>query len=160
MLKFAIKMEEELIGQIENLDKNYNLGLGELFGLLLKFEREFLDLLKAADRTDIDLGSYPQVDAGKFFGEDNTLIQTIKMKSLEPQQTICALWMLYALIEKSAQYYAQASLNNSHPVAKLFMRSLSEAKGILRGRLAACVRITYNDIWEEVGFAPFVLGKD
>jgi hypothetical protein len=126
----------------------------------LKIERDFLELVKQADTINIDLENYPKIDAEKILGEANILIQKMPEEFSDTHKNICVLWMVYALIEKSAQYYRQAALNSFHPALKIFMGSLCEVKDILRVRTAACVRIGYNDIWGKIGFAPFVLGKD
>lgn len=159
MLKFAINMEEEIIRQMEILQKNSGEELAELFGSFLKIEREFLELLKQAAKVNVDLENYSPVNAEKILGKPLPSWGAAG-ENQASQQTVCVLWMVYALVEKSAQYYRQASLNSSHPALKLFMGSLGEVKNIFRGRAAACLRMAYNDIWGEIGFAPFVLGKD
>jgi hypothetical protein len=149
-------MEEEIIRQLENLEKDAVLEIGEILGVFLKIEREFVGILKEADKIDLDRESYPEINAAKIF----TPAPSAQPNPDTSLAAMCALWMVYALLEKSAQYYQQASLNSAHPVLKIFFSSLSEIKNILRRRAAAQVRIVSNDLWGKVGFAPFILGKD
>ena len=158
-LEFAVELEEEIIRQIEFLARAAPPGPAKILAALARAEKNFSGLVKKAGGINLDLEPYPAIDAEKLLGED-FLLQGAWQAKMNLQENLCVLLMVCALIEKSTQYYQQAALNSPHPSLRLFLRSLAEVKNIQRGRLAACVRVAYNEVWEEVGFAPFLLGKD
>lgn len=72
----------------------------------------------------------------------------------------CILWTLYALYDRTFQYYRQASHNTPQPTDKYFYSSLAEVKNIVRRRIDAASRVLSNEVWGQVGFAPFIIGKE
>jgi hypothetical protein len=73
---------------------------------------------------------------------------------------LVALWAIYAALDKSAQFYRQAVLNTPYPLPRLFWGSLAEIKTMMRRRVDGLLRVMYNGIWEQIGFAPFALGRE
>ena len=128
-----------------------------------KFQGEFELLLDRAQYTDIDTGRYPEVEAMTLLGNDGDWQEVLQQIGPLGEKALAALttiWMIQALVEKSGQFYQQAALNSAHPSTRLFFRSLTEIKGMLRRRVDGLLRVLYNQVWSDIGFAPVLLGKD
>ncbi len=120
-------------------------------------------LVDRAQYVDVDSGRYPEVSAAELLGPDSVWQEATAKLGTSGESTVvglASLWFLIVLTEKSGQYYQQAALNSAHPATRLFFSSLAEVKGMLRRRLDGLLRQLYNAAWTQVGFAPFVLGKD
>ncbi|MDR3591895.1 MAG: hypothetical protein P4N41_19750 [Negativicutes bacterium] len=128
-----------------------------------KFQAGFELLLDRAQYTDVDAGRYPGVDSAALLGGDEVWQKILRDFSAATEKnlfSLTALWMTQALVEKSGQFYQQAAANSAHPATRLFFASLAETKHMLRRRVDGLMRVIYNSVWAEIGFAPFLLGKD
>ncbi|WP_425061011.1 hypothetical protein SCACP_17780 [Sporomusa carbonis] len=162
-IQFAIELETALNKQIELVSDTVQAEFTPLITLISGFQRQFLQLLSDASTVNIDREQYPAVNQDRLLGPDVAWRQFTGQNTsiIETNtQTITAIWSIYALIDRSAQYYLQAATNSAHPATGLFFHSLSQIKKILKGRLAGVIQMLYNHYWGKLGFAPFVLGKD
>lgn len=162
-LGFAAAMEASIRQEIEHFTKQAPSELNALLGIVGKFQVEFELLLDRAQCTDINTGRYPAVDATLLLGSDDdwqVVVQKFAAAQDKTAANLTLLWMIHSLVEKSGQFYQQAGLNSAHPSTRLFMSSLTETKNMLRRRIDGVLRVMYNEIWSDIGFAPVQLGKD
>ena len=162
-LQFAAALEASIRQAIEEITQHAPEELQPFMAAAAKYQVEFELLIDRAQYTDIDTGRYPEVELEILFGPDTAwqkLMHSFATTDDKIIANLTALWMISALIEKSAQFYQQASLNNAHPAGRLFLRSLAETKSMLRRRIDGLVRIISNEVWSDLGFSPAVLGKD
>lgn len=159
----AASLEASIRQELENMGGHLPPTLQPFIEAIHKFQAGFELLLDRAQGVDVNKGKFPPVSARELLGEDDAWQHLTKSFSSAQDKSLTnltALWMIYTLIEKSTQFYQQASKNSAHPAERLFFGSLAEIKGMLRRRIDSLTRIMYNELWGEVGFAPFILGKD
>jgi hypothetical protein len=161
-IQFALELETAINKKIDPL-----LETAELFPvitLINSFQQGFFKLLIIAKSIDVDTAKYPVVEASELLGSDTAwqqlALQPTPSEVVENMDTLTTLWSICSLIDRSTQYYQQAAANNAHPATRLFFHSLAESKKIIRGRLAGIIHLMYNQYWGQLGFAPFMLGKD
>ena len=159
-INFAVKFEEEIVRQLETLKQTDSEEITSILDAVIKAEEKIIKVLKDAQKLDISLDTYKQIGIDKILDKDNAFVDFMKNKDADFLKIFCELTAISALIDRSAQFYSQSAANNSNPTLKLFLSSLAQVKNVLRGRLKGCIRSVSNDIWQEVGFAPFALGKD
>ena len=159
-INFAVKFEEEIVRQLETLKQTDSEEITSILDAVIKAEEKIIEVLKDAQKLDISLDTYKQIGIDKILDKDNAFVDFMKNKDADFLKIFCELTAISALIDRSAQFYSQSAANNSNPTLKLFLSSLAQVKNVLRGRLKGCIRSVSNDIWQEVGFAPFALGKD
>jgi len=162
-LSFAAAMESGIRQEIEYIGREAPPELKPFLDIVGKFQVEFELLLDRGQCTNIDTGCYPEVDPLVLLGTDSQwqeLTRVFGQVAEKSTADLTALWMIQALIEKSGQLYQQASINSAYPATRLFMRSMTEAKSMLRRRIDGLLRVLYNEMWADLGFAPLVLGKD
>lgn len=160
---FAASLEASLRKELENVSKQASPELQPFLDMVNKFQVEFELLLDRAQYTNVDTAKYPAVEATGLLGNDATwqkIVQDFGQEKDKSVEDITVLWMLQILMEKSGQFYLQAAANSAHPAARLFFSSMAEAKGMLRRRFDGMLRVLYNETWANLGFAPFILGKD
>ncbi len=163
MFQFAASLEAQIRQEVEDATGQAPPELQPVVAAVGRFEAEFELLLDRAQYVDVDTGRYPEVDAAALLGTNGVWEEAASRLRPFGETTVpalAALWLLHTLTERSGQYYQQAALNSAHPAVKLFFASLAEVKAMLRRRLDGLLRQLYNAAWAEVGFAPFVLGKD
>lgn len=162
-LQFAAGLEAQIRQETEAVVAQAPAGLQDVVAAVGKFQAEFELLLDRAQYVDVDTGRYPEVNAAALLGPDGVWQEATARLGTAGEATVpvlASLWFLHTLTEKSGQFYQQAALNSAHPATRLFLASLAEVKTMLRRRLDGLLRQLYNAAWSEVGFAPFVLGKD
>lgn len=159
-LQFAIELETAIDHQLAV--HAAAAGTEVAFALLHTCQTGFLELLAAAQAIDVDLAAYPPVQEEPLLGAAAAWQQlTVHIQpEVSNLQELAAFWSIYAAIDKTVQFYQQAAANSAHPQTRLFFSSLSQVKSMLRRRLAGLIQIYYNHYWGEIGFAPFLLGKD
>jgi hypothetical protein len=163
VLLCAATLEASIRQEIEAVTQQAPGELQPFWEVIGKFQVGFELLVDRAQYTDVDTGRYPGVDSAALLGSDETWQKIQRDFAAVPEKTISsltALWMIQALVEKSGQFYQQAAANSAHPSARLFFSSLAETKNMLRRRVDGLMRVVYNEIWAEIGFAPFTLGKN
>jgi hypothetical protein len=162
-LRFAAAMEGAVRQEMEALVSQVSPELLQAISLINKFQVEFELLLDRVQCVDINTGKYPAVDAAVLLGNDEVwqkALQQLGERTVKSSIDLTVLWMIHSLVEKSGQYYHQAALNSAHPATRLLLSSLAETKNMLKRRVDSLLRVLYNGIWSEIGFAPFVLGRD
>lgn len=161
-MQFALEIEAAMSNKVTELSGITSLKNSPVISLFENFQKEFLQLLVDASKIDVDSHSYPPVNETKLLGSDTTW-QTA-MGSIDTSadniNVLLTLWSVYTAIDKSHQFYQQAATNSPHPQTRLFFSSLSHVKKLLRRKLDGVIQIYYNHLWGELGFAPFLLGKD
>jgi len=159
---FAARLEGQVRREVEALSARAPAEPQAVVGAVAGFQAEFELLVDRAQGADIDRGRFPPVDAGALLGPDNVWQEADggRTAAAAGEAGLTALWLLYALMDRSGQFYQQAANNSAHPAARLFWGSLAEVKGMMRRRLDGVLRGFYNAAWTEVGYAPFVMGKD
>lgn len=159
-IQFAIEIETAIINQVTMLDAPAD--IASLISLIEQSQKASLELLAVANTVNIDIAAYPEVNESELLGSDTvwqqlTLPKEVTNASL---QMLITLWQLSIEIDKTAQFYQQAATNSAHPQSRLFFNSLSHVKRILLRRLNGIIQMYCNYYWGELGFAPFMLGKD
>lgn len=163
VLRFAASLEAQIRQEVEVVMAQSPPGLQALVTAVGHFQAEIELLLDRAQGTDIDTGRYPEVNAAALLGPDSVWQEaaaSVTEATDSPVVGLASMWFLHTLTERSGQFYQQAALNSAHPSTRLFFASLAEVKTMLRRRLDGVLRALYNSAWAEVGFAPFLLGKD
>lgn len=164
VLRFAAALEAQIRQEVEVVMAQAPAELQPLVTAVGSFQAGLELLLDRAQGTDVDTGRYPEVNAAALLGADEVWREAAaRLADPGPGKTVpglASLWYLHALTAKSGEYYHQAALNSAHPATRLFFSSLAEVKAMLRRRLDGVLRALYNAAWAEVGFAPFMLGKD
>ncbi len=161
--RFAASLEAQIRQETEAMMAQAPAELQAVVAAVGKFQAEFELLIDRAQYVDVDTGSYPEVKAEALLGPDGVWREATARLGTPGEAMmpgLVSLWFLHTLTEKSGQFYQQAALNSAHPASRLFFGTLAEVKTMLRRRLDALLRQQYNAVWAEVGYAPFVLGKD
>ncbi|BBB93052.1 MAG TPA: hypothetical protein PKA28_01540 [Methylomusa anaerophila] len=162
-MKFAVLLEKSINKNLEKVRLDVSAELQPIVTLIQQTQSLIFDLLQETSDVNIDYAKLPEVNLTVLIAADDLWQKAVSSYTDAPPintDDLIQMWTIYASIEKSAQYYQQASLNSPHPATRLFLSSLSEIKNILRRRVSGVLRMIYNDVWSEVGFAPFVLGKE
>lgn len=163
LFPFAARLEAQVRLEGEALSAQAPAELKPVLDAFGKFQAEFELMLDRAQYTDVDTGRYPAVDSDVLLGPDSGWQVSAGRLGAAGDGAVpglTVLWMLHTMAEKTGQFYQQAAANSAHPATRLFLGSLAEVKGMLRRRLDGQLRVLYNAAWGEVGFAPFMLGKD
>ncbi len=163
VFQFAAVLEAQIRQEVEVVVAQSPPGLQAVVTAVGAFQAGIELLVDRAQYVDVDSGRYPEVNAAALLGPDSVWQEATAKLGASDEATVvglASLWFLIVLTEKSGQYYQQAALNSAHPATRLFFSSLAEVKGMLRRRLDGLLRQLYNAAWTQVGFAPFVLGKD
>ncbi|WP_371370948.1 hypothetical protein [Sporomusa aerivorans] len=161
-IQFALELETIIAGQLAKLIETTPAETAPVLTLLHQSQTEFTKLLTRAQTVDVDSAVYPPVTEAQLLGLDTSwqqINQKLKAGDLS-LDGLTAYWSLYTAVDKTAQFYQQAAANSAHPQTQLFFSSLSHVKKILRRRFDGIIHIYYNHLWGELGFAPFILGKD
>ena len=159
-MQFAIELETAIIGHLEELTATEE--AGTIISLISASQKKFLELLESANTINIDMAAYPPVDEADLLGKDSTWQQLTLQKEVTNASLpmLLVFWQISIEIDKTAQFYQQAASNSAHPQTRLFLNSLSHVKKILLRRLNGIIQGYSNYYWGELGFAPFLLGKD
>jgi hypothetical protein len=160
--EFANSLETVLLRQLESFSGDVSPELQPLLRSLQNSQATFLECLTLAAAVNVDSEPYPSVAVTILPGSDTVWQkQTAEFATAaKSSQDLVALWAIYTALDKTAQFYRQAALNTPHPLTRLFWGSLAETKSLMRRRVDGVLRIMYNNIWEQIGFAPFVLGRE
>lgn len=162
VLEFAAAMEASIRQEIEQLTAAAPPELQPVADAVAACQAEF-ELLIDKIRTVDDRESYPAIEAQTLLGDEEKWRKvTAGFAACKNKTTgnLVSLWCMYGLVDRACQFYRQAAANSAHPSARLFFSSLAEVKGMLRRRIDAPLRVMHNEVWERVGFAPSIAGKD
>ncbi len=161
-IQFALELETSISDQIATSSGTATDAIAPVIALVEGSQVKFTLLLSSTNTMKVDIVPYPVVDESQLLGPD-TAWQQLSQNIIAANaslQDLTILWSIYTTIDKSVQFYQQAATNSAYPQARLFFSSLNHTKKILRRKLAGIIQIYYNHYWGELGFAPFLLGKD
>lgn len=158
-LAFSQIMERNILDTLQQLSSQSSPAAEKVFTYFIRFETELAALIGRVATRPM---AYPDIDTEKLLADAEWKRVTAELPGIANDgfPDIAIVWTLCSLLENSGQYYQQASLHSSDPQQKIFYKSLAEMKMIVRRRADAVNRISYNLIWDKVGFAPFQLGKE
>lgn len=157
-LLFAADLERNTLSVLNKMLEGASKELHPVIHMLLYVQKGWNELLQLLEKED-----YPEPNAAVLAGSEKEWLQVMaSLKQVEFKNTddLILFWMLYALAERTLQYYQQAAANSAYPAARQFFTALCQCKLLQKKRIDSIMRILYNHAWAEVGFAPFVLGKD
>ena len=159
-IQFVIELETAIINHLDTIPTQAD--IVPIISLILKSQKEFLELISTAKAINVDKAAYPPVDESSLLGKDSDWQQLTVQKEITNAnlQMLITLWQIATEIDKTAQFYQQAAANSAHPQTRIFFNSLSHVKRILLRRINGAIQSYCNYYWGELGFAPFVLGKD
>lgn len=163
VLQYAATLEASIRQEIELIIRQAPNELQPFLTAVGKFQVEFELLIDRAQYTNVDKSRYPEVDPAVLLGSDDNwqkITRDFAAVTGNSAPNLATLWMAQALMAKSGQLYQQAAANSAHPATRLFFSSLAETKNMLVRRIDGLTRVVYNEVWAELGFAPFLLGKD
>lgn len=159
-IRYAIEMETQINKMVQLTAAEADRERMLLVEVLIKHQGKMLEVLLAAEKAGAKYHS--QIEIPALFDEakwqEAMADMIIHPESLVSQLSL--LWMLQALYDKSFQYYRQAGYNTPMPAAKYFYSSLAEVKNMIRRRIDAASHVLSNEVWGEIGFAPYVIGKE
>lgn len=156
-LDFAAAMEQAIASKLQALGVGCSAELSALLERVTHSQQAFVRLLSehAAKEPDLDVAAMIGSDA------DWAAITSRFQPGTAPAAIdIAALWSVYSMLDKMAQYYLQAAKQVDSPQQRLLFSSLAEIKQKLRRRVGAVEQIQANQIWKQVGFPPGLLGKE
>ena len=161
-LSFAIEMEKSITANMERLQCLCSPRLEELVTRLLRCQEQFEALLEQVRATQ-DCTLSEETGSKRMLGDDAewTMLCGKFKPDEEPQtQDFTVLWSFHSLLDKSSQFYQQASRQDPQVQLRLFFSNIAELKTVLRRRVDGVERIIANQVWAKIGFAPGLLGKD
>jgi hypothetical protein len=159
-LLFAADLERNTLAELKRILENAPSIICPVLDMLIAAEEGWNDVFKLLENNE---RQYPIIEAKVLTGLDNEwtkVIATLKEVQFENADILLLLWMLHAAVERTMHYYQQAAANSAYPAQRQFFTSLVQCKLLMKKRLDSIMRIMYNHAWAEIGFAPFVLGKD
>lgn len=161
-IQYAIELEMHIKKMIVVVSAGSDQQMILLADVLTKHQVKTIELLKAMQAEKGNFDPQAKVSALLDDPECHGAIGGIsgQGESSSVVSQSCILWMLYALYDRTFQYYRQASHNTQQPTSRYFYSSLAEVKNIIRRRLDAASRVLSNEVWGQVGFAPFIIGKE
>lgn len=152
--KFAMELERAITAELEQLKKRIP-ELDGLWELLLILQAEFIQVLQSDETISLE--------TGKLTGSEEAWRQVhVHLAGINDAvlQRAIPLWTVHAFLERAVQYYHQAAVNSAYPREKAWYLSLEQIKLIEKRKVGGAVRIIYNQLWGELGFAPFMIGKE
>lgn len=158
VLDTALSIEISIRKQLEcMLKSDVNSEIADILHYLIKLNSELELILADAKKINPNTSSYPNVDISPLLGSDEDWQRYYKLveKVGTNYNSLIILWALEAMIEKSAQFYQQASQNSAYSSNKIFLSSIYQVKTMKRRKINALSRIVNNNIWSVIGFSPF-----
>lgn len=158
-LEFSQIMERSILSTLQPLSSQCSPVAGKILAYFIRFETQLAAFI---DEVALNPKVYPDIDADKLLADTEWKSVTAEFtgKFDGDLRDLAVIWTVYSLQENSSQYYQQAALHSYELQQKIFYKSLAELKTIIKRRADAANRISYNLIWDKVGFAPFQLGKE
>lgn len=160
---YALIMENSIKQEVMFRLQNGPLQLKPLLETISTCQEAFIDILQNTfDKGN--LSTYSEQDAIQTLFETIRLENKFEINSNDTTELVMNLYMtlstLSIIIERSLQFYRQAANNSAYEYEKIFFNSLAEQKKVLKRRIESALRIVYNSLWSQVGFAPFIFGKE
>ncbi len=161
-LDFAVAMEQAIAGKLQSLGAGCSAELAALLEQVTRSQQAFVQLLSDASCAE-PAAQEPNLDIAAMIGSDAEwaeITSRFQPGTAPAAIDISALWSVYSMLDKMAQYYLQAAKQVDLPQQRLFFSSLAEIKQKLRRRVGAVEQIQANQVWKQVGFPPGLLGKE
>ncbi len=161
-LQFAVKLETGIHRELKNLSTKGPPELISVTGGFVEAHAKLALMLNNISYDDLVKGKYQASELGQIMATDEEWRRQLAAFRVGPENSVdylTALWTIHIWLDRSAQYYQQAARNSEYPSLRLFFENLAQLKQILKRRADSLLRTAYNAVWEEVGFAPFLLGK-
>lgn len=159
-LSFAISMENSILRQTEFFLNSGPAELQKVTTVLIRSQHELLEVLHQCISIHSQSAKYPELCVEQIVGSDSDWKFSLNADALSLTDNLVQLWNIYAMTDKSWQFYQQSSCNSMYPGDSVFMSSVAQLKSMLKRRIDSVLRIIYNQVWLEVGHAPFLLGRD
>ena len=162
-IEFATAMESAVRANINTLLQKTSPQLASLLEIIESGQDEFHSLLGKVQIAESNSAPLPELETEILIGNEATWKNIVSgMKASDPPNAsdIAVLWCVMSMVDKSLQFYRQASHNALQPQTRLFFSSAAELKAMEYRRLDAIVRILSNQVWSAVGFPPGVLAKE
>jgi hypothetical protein len=159
-LLFAADLERNTLAELNRILENVPSIICPALTMLIAAEEGWNELFNLIENNQ---QQYPALNTESLAGSDKEwlkVIASLKEAQFQNTDSLTIFWMLYAIAERTTQYYQQAAANSAYPDERQFFISLAKCKLLLKKRIDSIMRIMYNHAWAEVGFAPFLLGKD
>lgn len=162
--RYALIMENSIRQEVILRQQNCPMQLKPLLEMITNYQEAHINILQQVIDKD-NLSTYPELNGLEKLFEinwtDNFKFEVHKDASIEQLMKLyMILSILSSIIEKSLQFYRQASSNSAYEYEKIFYNSLAEQKKVVKRRIDSALRIVYNILWSLVGFAPFIFGKE
>jgi hypothetical protein len=161
-LDFAVAMEQAIVSKLQSLGAGCSAELAALLEQVTRTQQAFVQLLSDASCAE-PAAQEPDLDIAAMIGSDAewaAITSRFQPGTAPAAIDIAALWSVYSMLDKMAQYYLQAAKQVDLPQQRLFFSSLAEVKQKLRRRVGAVEQIQANQVWKQVGFPPGLLGKE
>ena len=159
VIHYAIELEKQVDNTLVLLSDKAIEDIQLLCSILRNHEAEITTVLSS---TLNNANSFPQINLTELVNDvewDKVITRlNSNPRVLLAQQPM--LWILHTLYDRQFQFYYQAGQNSPKLDAKVFMSSLAQVKNLVRRRLEVISRVASNEAWGQLGFAPFVLGKE
>ena len=162
-IEFATVMESAVRANIDNLSLTASPAISMLLDIMKSGQDEFHNLMMKASIAESHSALFPEMETEMLIGNEAAWKNASSgLKASDPPNPsdIAILWCVMSMLDKSLQFYKQASHNALQPQTRLFFSSAAELKAILHRRLDGIVRILSNQVWSAVGFPPGVLAKE
>lgn len=154
--QFSVDMEAAVRLKVEYLLEQATDDIRPLLEMVIAFEIRLEKLLQSAQDASV-------LDPFELLGEENLWLQATANLLTKPHDqagSIVLLWILNDLTDHTIRFYQQAAANSSHPMSRIFYSSVAEVKKMIRRKLSNPLRTIYNEVWGQIGFAPFDLTRD
>lgn len=161
-LDFAVAMEQAIAGKLQAFGVGCSVELTALLERVTRSQQAFVQLLSEASCAE-PAAKEPDFDVAAMIGSDAewaAITSRFQPGTAPAAIDIAALWSVYSMLDKMAQYYLQAAKQVDSPQQRLLFSSLAEIKQKLRRRVGAVEQIQANQVWKQVGFPPGLLGKE
>lgn len=159
-IQYAIQLERQINNTLQLIATDADSRIIPLVEVLAKHQGKMLEILLAVENAGI--AGYSQVEIPALFDESKwqEAVAAVNFNSKSLVTQLSLLWAIQAFYDKSFQYYRQAGQNTPFPAEKYFFSSLAEVKNMIRRRIDAVSHVLSNEIWGEIGFAPYIIGKE
>lgn len=154
--QFAINLEAAVRYKAEYFMAQASEDTRPLLEMVISFEVRLEKLLNSPQEVAV-------LDPFELMGEESLWLQAsanLLAKPHDKAASIVLLWILNDLTDHTIRFYQQAAANSSHPASRVFYSSVAEVKKMIRRKLGNPLWTLYNEVWGEIGFAPFDLTRD
>ncbi|MPM48924.1 hypothetical protein SDC9_95651 [bioreactor metagenome] len=162
--RYAFIMENSIRQEVILRMQNDTMQLKPILEMVSTCQETLINILQQVI-SKVDLSTYPELNALQVLFDTNWT-ENFKFEICKGETTeqLMDLYMnlsaLSSITERSLQFYRQAANNSAYEYEKIFFNSLAEQKKVIKRRIDSALRVVYNSLWSQVGFAPFIFGKE